>query len=157
MPLAKEFAKIFKVIAYDTNLEKIKQFEKLKHKNLFFSNNPLVIKDANIFIVCVPTPIKKDKTPDLKSLKIATKTISKSLKRGDLVIFESTVYPGLTEEVCIPILKKKNNLKLNKDFYVGYSPERISPGEKSDLTKINKVISGSDIKTTNLIYKLYKK
>ena len=157
LPLAKEFAKIFKVIAYDTNLEKIKQFEKLKHKNLFFSNNPLVIKDANIFIVCVPTPIKKDKTPDLKSLKIATKTISKSLKRGDLVIFESTVYPGLTEEVCIPILKKKNNLKLNKDFYVGYSPERISPGDKSDLTKINKVISGSDIKTTNLIYKLYKK
>ncbi len=157
LPLAKEFAKIFKVIAYDTNVEKIKQFKKRKHKNLFFSNNPLVIEDANIFIVCVPTPIKKDKTPDLNSLKIATKTISKSLKRGDLVIFESTVYPGLTEEICIPILKKENNLKLNKDFYVGYSPERISPGDKSDLTKINKVISGSDIKTTNLIYKLYKK
>ena len=157
LPLAKEFSKIFKVIGYDTNTKKIKKLKKIKNKNLFFTNNQNILSRSNIFIVCVPTPINKNKTPELSPLKNATKTISKFLKSGDIVIFESTVYPGLTEEICIPILEKNSKMKLNKDFYIGYSPERVSPGDKSDFTKINKVISGSNTKSRKIVFALYKK
>ncbi len=157
LPLAKEFSKIFKVIGYDTNIKKIKKLNKIKNKNLFFTNNQNILRTPKIFIVCVPTPINKNKTPELSPLKNATKTISKFLKSGDIVIFESTVYPGLTEEICVPILEKNSKMKLNKDFYIGYSPERVSPGDKSDFTKINKVISGSNTKSRKIVFELYKK
>ncbi len=157
LPLAKEFSKIFKVIGYDTNIKKIKKLKKIKNKNLFFTNNQNILRTPKIFIVCVPTPINKNKTPELSPLKNATKTISKFLKSGDIVIFESTVYPGLTEEICVPILEKNSKMKLNKDFYIGYSPERVSPGDKSDFTKINKVISGSNTKSRKIVFELYKK
>ena len=157
LPLAKEFSKIFKVIGYDKNIKKIKKLIKIKNKNLFFTNNQNILRTPKIFIVCVPTPINRNKTPELSPLKNATKTISKFLKSGDIVIFESTVYPGLTEEICVPILEKKSKMKLNKDFYIGYSPERVSPGDKSDFTKINKVISGSNTKSRKIVFELYKK
>ncbi len=116
------------------------------------------IKDCNIYIVTVPTPITKAKTPDLGPLISATKIIGGILKKGDYVIYESTVYPGCTEEICVPILEQYSELKLNIDFKVGYSPERIVPGDKEKtLSKITKVVSGSDIEATEFISELYNK
>ena len=143
LPLAYEFSKKFEVIGYDINLKKIENLKKkidltgeIEKKNLKnlnkikFTNNYIECNSANIFIVTVPTPILKNKKPDLKYLKIACITISKILKKNDLVIFESTTYPGCTEEICIPLIEKKSNLKLNFDFYCGYSPERVNPSDK---------------------------
>ncbi len=157
LPLAIEFSKKLSVIGFDIDKKKINLLKKKHGRIIKFTSTKKNLKEANIFIVTVPTPIDSKKKPNLKPLKNVSMIISKVLKKGDLVIYESTVYPGLTEEVCIPILKKKNNLKLNKDFFVGYSPERVSPGDKNDFTRINKVISGSNNKTTNFIFKLYKK
>lgn len=156
LPLTIEFSKKFKVLGFDTNEKKISSLRKKYKNRLKVSSDHTDLRNFNIFIVTVPTPIYSNKNPDLTALKKATLTLSKILKKGDLVIFESTVYPGLTEEFCIPLLKKRSKLKCNRDFFVGYSPERISPGEKDDFTKINKVVSGSNLKTTNFIYKLYK-
>ena len=157
LPLLLQFSKKFRVIGFDTDQNKIYEIKKIIKNKFIVSSDQNLLKDCNIFIVTVPTPIYANKIPNLNALKKATQIISNVLKKGDLVIFESTVYPGLTEEICIPILRNKNKFKLNRDFFVGYSPERISPGEKDDFTNINKVISGSNLKTTNFILRLYKK
>jgi UDP-N-acetyl-D-galactosamine dehydrogenase len=115
------------------------------------------LRNANIFIITVPTPIKKNKTPDLSYLHSASKIVANNLKKNDLIIYESTVYPGLTEEECVPVLERYSKLEFNKDFFVGYSPERISPGDSKELRDISKVVSGSNLKITNDVYNLYKK
>ena len=114
------------------------------------------IKDCNVFIITVPTPINDDKTPDLAPIISATKLISKIIKSGSIVIYESTVYPGVTDDICTPILEDESNLAFNKDFYTGYSPERIVPGDKiNTIEKIVKVVSGSDAKTLKIIRNIY--
>ena len=169
LPLAIEFSKHYNVVGFDKNADRIEKLKKnldlnnsiskkiLKNSKIKFSLNEKDIKNCNIYIITVPTPVKKNKSPDLAPLIKATKTISRYLKSKDFVIYESTVYPGLTEEVLIPILEKKTNLYLNKDFFVGYSPERISPGDKKKLKDITKVVSGSDQSSGKIIFNLYKK
>ena len=171
LPLAIAFSKFYKVIGYDVNKLRILQLKKnidstgeitskqLSKKNkLFFSNDINDIINANTFIIAVPTPLKKNNKPDLKLLKSACILVSKFIKKNDVVIFESTVYPGLTEEICVPILNKNSKLKFNKDFFCGYSPERINPGDKkNNLENIKKITSGSNKKTANFVDKLYKK
>jgi len=169
LPLAIEFAKFFEVLGFDENINRINQLKKnkdinnqisrnvLSNSNIKFTSNEQEIKKFNIFIVTVPTPVNSDRSPNLYKLKKATSTIAKYLKRRDLIIYESTVYPGLTEEILIPIISNKSKLKLNKDFYVGYSPERISPGDKKNISEIKKVVSGSNKTTSKFIHKLYKK
>ena len=182
LPLATEFAKKYKVIGFDIDKSRIMElkngedktgeinildFEKVFKTNskeffaaesgLFLSNNSKDITETNIYIVTVPTPINNKKQPDLFHLLSASKMISKALKKEDIVIYESTVYPGCTEEDCVPILENGSGLKYNKDFYCGYSPERISPGDKKNtLTKIIKVTSGSNAETAIKVDELYK-
>ena len=142
LPLALAFGKKNKVIAYDENKKKIHNLKKgadsnktftikeILNSNINFTNNSNDLKDCNVYFVCVPTPVDKNNLPNLSYLKKASKLIGKYLNKKDLVIYESTVYPGCTEEFCIPLIEKKSNLILNKDFYCGYSPERINPGDK---------------------------
>lgn len=172
LPLAVEFCKFFDLVGFDLKLKRINDLKKnldetkeisnrklavIKNK-IIFTNNVDDIKNCNIFIITVPTPINLIKKPDLSALKLATKLVSKVLKKNDLVIYESTVFPGCTEEICVPILERFSKLKLNKDFLCGYSPERINPGDKSkNIKKINKLVSGSNDKALNKIYYLYKK
>ena len=143
LPLTLEFAKYRKVIGFDIQKKRIeelnagidKNFESSKEeiqnsKQLNFTSNEEDLKYANCFIITVPTPIDKLKKPDLRPLLQASEMIGKIIKEGDLIIYESTVYPGCTEEVCVPILEKFSNLKFNKNFFCGYSPERINPGDK---------------------------
>ena len=172
LPLALEFSKKYFVIGYDVNVKRINFLKKKidinkdlqkeeieilkKSKNLKFSNNYKDLFLCNVFIVTVPTPIFKDKKPDLRNLIDATKNISRHLKKDDLVIYESTVYPGVTEEICKPILES-SGLVLNKDFYIGYSPERLSPGDpKHGLKKIIKITSGSNLYARKIVDQLYK-
>ena len=169
LPLAVEFAKKRKVIGYDINSRRIeelksgldKTFEinngKFKiNKNLDLVKKIEDIKNCNCFIITVPTPINKKNKPDLSYLIKATKAIGKILKPKDIVIYESTVYPGCTEEVCVPILESTSGLKFNKEFFCGYSPERINPGDKKRKIKdIIKIVSGSNKKITNIIDKIY--
>ncbi len=157
LPLAVEFAKIRDVIGFDQSLIRINELNKgidksleisskeiKSSKNLAFTNNLNDIKDCQIFIVTVPTPIDEKNKPDLSLLKKSCMMIGSLLKKGDLVIYESTVYPGVTEEICAPILQKESGLVFNIDFYCGYSSERINPGDKDRrLTMIKKVTSGS--------------
>jgi UDP-N-acetyl-D-galactosamine dehydrogenase len=170
LPLALAFGKKFNTIGFDINKNRVKELNNKidsnllskkktfnKAKKLFFSSNQKDLKNFNIFIITVPTPVKKNKTPDLSYLYSASRIVARSLKKNNLVIYESTVYPGLTEEECVPILEKYSNLKFNKDFFIGYSPERISPGDNKDLANINKVVSGSNAKITRFVYDLYKK
>ena len=169
LPLALEFSKKRLVIGFDIdekritelnsgidkNLEFNKQQLKIK-KKIFFTNNVEEIKSANCFIITVPTPIDKFKKPDLKPLLQASKMVSQFIKKGDLIIYESTVYPGCIEEKCVPILEKFSELNFNKDFFCGYSPERINPGDKiHTVSKIKKITSGSTPKSANLIDDLY--
>jgi len=170
LPLAAAFGTLFKTIGFDINTKRIealkqsedqtKQLSKEEISNakwLLFSSNIQDISDANIYIITVPTPINHYKSPDLSFLLEATKMIGQILKPDDLVIFESTVYPGCTEEDCIPILEKISGLKLNIDFFVGYSPERINPGDQiNTLTKIKKVTSGSNAATAQKVDLLYQ-
>ena len=170
LPLAVEFGKKREVIGFDINQERIEQLknyddttlevtnQEIKEaSNLSFSSSTKDIADCNCYIVTVPTPINEDKTPDLGPIHNATQMIANVLKKGDLVIYESTVYPGTTEEYCVPILEKHSKLVFNKDFYCGYSPERINPGDKKHrLTDIVKVTSGSNEKISNLVDSLYK-
>tara|TARA_B110000003_G_scaffold275068_1_gene316656 strand:+ start:845 stop:2131 length:1287 start_codon:yes stop_codon:yes gene_type:complete len=175
LPLAIEFAMKYNVVGYDIDFSRVNELnngldktneadlEKLnkvlkssKTTGLYFSNNDKDLKDCNIFIVTVPTPIDKFKSPDLTPLLKASQTVGTLLKKDDIVIYESTVYPGCTEEDCVPVLEKFSGLIFNKDFYCGYSPERINPGDKvNTLTKIIKVTSGSDERTTTLVDSLY--
>ncbi len=170
LPLAVEFGKKFETVGFDINKERIEELEKgydrtlevdsenLKSaKKLSFTTKLEDIKDANIYIVTVPTPIDSFKRPDLTPLLKASETVGKVLKKGDIVIYESTVYPGATEEDCVPILEKFSGLKFNKDFFCGYSPERINPGDKEHtVTKIKKVTSGSTPKVAKEVDELYK-
>ena len=169
LPLAVEFGKIINTIGFDINKSRIDELkinsdltlevssEDLKKSvKLTYTNNIDVVNDCNIYIITVPTPIDKFKKPDLTPLISATSTVSKLLKKNDIVIYESTVYPGATEEVCVPILENNSNLKFNKDFFCGYSPERINPGDKEHrLTSIMKVTSGSTPEIAEKIDKLY--
>ena len=173
LPLAIEFAKKYSVIGFDINQIRVDELNsykditnevesedietQIKNKSLVLTSDLIKIKDCNIYIVTVPTPVDENKIPDLSYLLNATKQISHNLKKGDVVIYESTVYPGCTEEECVPVLEKYSNLKYNIDFYCGYSPERINPGDKiNTLTKIKKVTSGSNKDSANLVNKLYK-
>ncbi len=169
LPLAVEFGKTRPVIGFDINQKRIAELERgedhtlevipeeLKHaKQLSYTADISQLKAAQVFIVTVPTPIDRANRPDLTPLVKASETVGKSLKKGDVVIYESTVYPGCTEEVCIPALEKHSGLKFNLDFYCGYSPERINPGDKiNTLTKIKKITSGSTPEVADAIDALY--
>lgn len=170
LPLAVEFGKIYTVIGFDINESRIQELQtgidRTKESNkteiesakkLSFSSSITDISQCNIFIVTVPTPIDQFKAPDLKPLLKASEMIGKVLKKDDIVIYESTVYPGCTEEDCVPILERVSGLKFNVDFFCGYSPERINPGDKVNiLTKIKKVTSGSNPATAEKVDSLYK-
>lgn len=170
LPLAVEFGKMYNVIGFDIDEIRIKELkegiDKTKEtvksdikssKFLKFSSEILDLKESNVFIVTVPTPINKFKSPDLNPLLNASKMLGKVLKKGDIVIYESTVYPGCTEEDCVPILENSSGLTYNLDFFCGYSPERINPGDKiNTLTKIKKVTSGSTKETAIIVDELYK-
>ena len=170
LPLAVEFGKKRPVIGFDINQKRIEQLQKgidltleiskeefQQSSNLKFTYNLDDIKDCQIYIITVPTPIDKNKKPDLSFLKSSSKAVGSILKKNDIVIYESTVYPGVTENYCVPLLESCSGLTFNKDFYCGYSPERINPGDKSHtLTKIKKITSGSNTKVANEIDNLYK-
>ena len=172
LPLATEFAKKFKVLGYDSDskrvnelnllVDKTKQVDSSKLKNalnnkLVLSSSEDMLKDFNVYISTVPTPVNSKKKPDLTYLISVSKTIGKYLKKGDLVIYESTVFPGCTEEECIPVLEKSSGLKFNKDFFCGYSPERINPGDQvNTLSSIKKVTSGSTPEAANYVDAIYK-
>ena len=169
LPLAVEFGKYYPTIGYDVNHGRINELQsgidstlevepdKLKNTpNLFFTTDPNDTSQANVYIITVPTPIDKHKRPDLAPLKKASECVSKLLNPGNTVIYESTVYPGATEEVCVPLLEQQSGLSINKGFYVGYSPERINPGDKNHrLTNIQKVTSGSTPEIAEFIDDLY--
>ena len=171
LPLATELGKYFKTLGFDLNKKRINSLKKkidFNHeinpkeikssKNISFTFDKKDIENSNIYIICVPTPINKQKKPDLASILGATNLVAKVLKKNDIVVYESTVYPGLTEEICVPLIEKKSNLKFNRDFFIGYSPERINPGDKiNTLTKIKKVVSGSNNKTKQTLKKIYGK
>ena len=169
LPLALAFSKKNSVIGFDINKNRIKNLIKgiddtgevskseiLISNKIKFSNNIDDLIKSNIYIVTVPTPVDKKKRPNLNSLLAATKTVSKVLKKNDLVIYESTVFPGVTEEICGPILEKNSGLKINKDLFIGYSPERINPGDKNrKLSQIIKIVSGSNNYIKEKVSKLY--
>jgi UDP-N-acetyl-D-galactosamine dehydrogenase len=169
LPLAVEFGKKYEVVGFDINSSRIEQLKEgvditqetnqndiISSKKLSFTFDVNHLNSCNIFIVTVPTPINQFKSPDLKPLLSATKMIGKILKVGDIVIYESTVYPGCTEEECVPILERESKLKYNVDFFCGYSPERINPGDKiNTLKNILKVTSGSNEVIANLVDDLY--
>jgi UDP-N-acetyl-D-galactosamine dehydrogenase len=178
LPLAVEFAKIYDVLGFDLNKDRIAELNKGNDKTgeidfetlnfvtklnkisnvigLKFSSTINELKTCDIFIITVPTPINQFKEPDLKPLISASEMVAKILKKGDLVIYESTVYPGCTEEICVPILEQNSQLKFNQDFFCGYSPERINPGDKiNTLTKIKKVTSGSTNEILEVVDQLY--
>ena len=152
LPLAVEFGKKRNVIGFDIDQSRINELQAghdstlevedellSKANGLSFTTNLADLAAANVYIVTVPTPITEHKTPDLTPLVKASETIGKTLKKGDVVVYESTVYPGATEEDCVPVLEKVSGLKFNQDFYVGYSPERINPGDKEHrVTNIKK-------------------
>ena len=171
LPLAIEFSKIHKVVGFDINQSRIDKLKcgidstlettskELKDATyLSYTTSLNDIKDCEIFIVTVPTPIDKHKKPDLTLIENSSAAVGSILKKGDIVIYESTVYPGATEEVCVPILEQHSGLTSNKDFYFGYSPERINPGDKEHrLTTIKKVTSGSTPEIANEVDELYQK
>lgn len=171
LPLAVEFGKVVNVVGFDINTERIEELKKgfdrtkevdtdeLKSSTkLTYSSNPQDLKAVNYFIVTVPTPVDEYKKPDLTPLISASKTVGSVLKKGDIVIYESTVYPGCTEEDCVPILEKVSGLKFNVDFFCGYSPERINPGDKQHrVSTIKKITSGSTPEIADKVDALYKK
>lgn len=169
LPLALAFSKHYQVIGYDLDQARVDALKKGEDttletdaeaihnaSNLILTNELSKIANATIFIVTVPTPVHADKSPDLSSLLYASAEIATVLKQGDVVVYESTVYPGCTEEDCVPVLEKNSGLKFNVDFYCGYSPERINPGDKvNTLTKIQKITSGSTPAIAKYIDQLY--
>ena len=168
LPLAIELAKHYDVVGFDINKSKIEEYlsgndvtgevgnEAVKNTTMLFTNDESELKKCKFHIVSVPTPINTDKTPDLNPVIGASRTVGNNLTEGSIVVYESTVYPGTTEEVCIPVLEEESGLKFGKDFKVGYSPERINPGDKENtLTKIIKIVSGSDAEALKEISALY--
>ena len=173
LPLAVEFGNKYKTIGFDINTKRVEELNSgldntleiessylnkaLKNGLFSITSSKVDISDANIFIVTVPTPTDKNNRPVLTPLIKASQTVGSVLKRGDIVIYESTVYPGVTEDECVPILEKESGLKFNTDFFVGYSPERINPGDKvHTVTKILKITSGSTPETAEIVDSLYR-
>ncbi|MDN5844631.1 MAG: nucleotide sugar dehydrogenase, partial [Alcaligenaceae bacterium] len=170
LPLAVEFGKRRKVLGFDINARRISELragsdrtlevdarDLAEARQIQFTHEPAHLAESNVFVVTVPTPIDEYKQPDLTPLERASETIGKVLKRGDIVIYESTVYPGATEEVCVPVLERVSGLKFNQDFYAGYSPERINPGDKNHrVSTIRKVTSGSTPEVADLVDALYR-
>ena len=174
LPLAIEFAKKYKVVGFDINIDRVSELQSGKDRTkeadletlkevmsangigLSFKSDVKNIENCNVFIVTVPTPIDQFKAPDLTPLLKASQMLGSILKRDDIVIYESTVYPGCTEEDCVPVLERYSGLKFNEDFFCGYSPERINPGDKvNTLTKIKKVTSGSTPEIAEIVDQLY--
>ena len=169
LPLAIEFGKKYKTVGYDLNVKRVAELQEGEDRTgeiykgefsaatkLIITDKPSDIAESNCFIITVPTPVDLNKQPDISYLISASKTVGKYLKKNDLVIYESTVYPGCTEEDCVPVLEKVSGLKYNKDFSCGYSPERINPGDKErPLIKIRKITSGSSDKSSNKVDALY--
>ena len=170
LPLAVEFSKKYNVVGFDIDKKRIDElkdnFDRTNEvtaevleraDNLKLSSSKQDILSSNVYIVTVPTPVDKNNRPDFSPLKLSSAMIASILKKDDLVIYESTVYPGATEEICVPILEQASKMKYNKDFFCGYSPERINPGDrKHKLTNIKKITSGSNKETANFVDKLYK-
>lgn len=169
MPIAVAFAKKIDVIGFDINQEKIDLYkqgidptrevgdESIKKTTVEFTSNPEDLKQCKFHIVSVPTPINDDKTPNLNPIKGASRTLGQNLTKGSIVVYESTVFPGVTEEICVPILEEESGLKYGVDFKVGYSPERINPGDKVHrLETIVKVVSGMDKESLDIISKVYE-
>ncbi|MBY0435289.1 MAG: nucleotide sugar dehydrogenase, partial [Cyclobacteriaceae bacterium] len=171
LPLAVEFGKIMPTLGFDIDQSRIKElqngFDRTREVEksqlnesgfLSYSSDSSALHDINFFIVTVPTPVDEYKQPDLHPLRSASRTVGKALKKGDIVIYESTVYPGCTEEICVPVLEEVSGLKFNIDFFCGYSPERINPGDKQHrVTTIKKVTSGSTPEVAEKVDQLYKK
>ena len=169
MPIAVAFAKKVEVIGFDISKVKIELYKKgidptkevgnesIKSTTVDFTSDEVRLREAKFHIVAVPTPVKSDRTPDLTPVKSASYTLGKNLTKGSIVVFESTVYPGVTEDICVPILEKESGLKCGVDFKVGYSPERINPGDKVHrLETIVKVVSGMDEESLEVIAKVYE-
>jgi len=178
LPLAVEFAKKYPVVGFDINTFRINELksgndftlevekdnlisviadQNTNENGLYFSDQLSDLSDCNVFIITVPTPVDKNNRPDLTPLYKASTTVGKVLKRGDIVVYESTVYPGVTEDECVPVLEKHSGLKFNVDFYCGYSPERINPGDKQHtVTKIKKVTSGSTPEIAEIVDQIYR-
>ncbi len=171
LPLAVEFGKQIDTVGLDINLARIEELRAGKDSSLevepellkeatrlSFTADPDDLKECNVYIVTVPTPIDEFNTPDMRPLESASRTLGKIMSPGDIAIFESTVYPGATEEVCVPIIEELSGLSYNQDFYVGYSPERINPGDKEHrVTNIKKVTSGSTPEVADFVDELYRK
>lgn len=170
LPLAVEFSKHFSVIGFDIDERKIallKQHidpanevsaEELKKIRITYTTDPQMLKQANFIIVAVPTPITKSKKPDLSYVESSSKIVGQHLQKGSIVVFESTVYPGVTEDICVPIIEKESGLKCGKDWKIGYSPERINPGDKQHyITKVVKIVSGMDAESLDIIAQVYGK
>ncbi|WP_204194281.1 nucleotide sugar dehydrogenase [Staphylococcus sp. GDY8P47P] len=168
MPLAVAFAEKFEVVGFDIDAKKIENYnnnidptdevgsEKLKSTTMKFTSDENDLKDVDFYIVTVPTPIKQDNTPNLAPVEGATKTVGKYLSKGNIVVYESTVYPGVTEDICLPLLEKESGLKGIEEFKVGYSPERINPGDKKNTVKnIVKIVSGIDEEALETISNIY--
>ena len=167
MPIAVEFAKHINVIGFDINEKRVEEYkngidstnevgEAIKNTTVDFTADPKRLKEAKFLIVAVPTPVREDNSPDLRPVEGASKTIGQNLSRGSIVVFESTVYPGVTEDICVPIIEKESGLKCGVDWKIGYSPERINPGDRvHTLTNIKKVVSGMDEESVREIKKVY--
>ena len=172
LPLARLFSTKFKTIGYDLNKQRVDALmqghdatlevsdellqDAIRHHGFRCTANLEEIRGANFYVVAVPTPVDANNHPDLKPLWGASETVGKVISKGDIVVYESTVYPGVTEEECLPVVEKTSGLKYNKDFFAGYSPERINPGDKlHTVEKIKKVTSGSTPKIADIVDKVY--
>lgn len=167
MPIAVEFAKHVPVIGFDINEKRVNEYKNgidstnevgpaIKNSTVDFTADPTRLKEARFIVVAVPTPVNEDNSPDLRPVEGASKTVGQNLSAGTIVVFESTVYPGVTEDICVPIIEKESGLKCGVDWKIGYSPERINPGDKvHTLTTIRKVVSGMDAETAEEIKKVY--
>ncbi|MBP3736303.1 MAG: nucleotide sugar dehydrogenase [Lachnospiraceae bacterium] len=169
MPIAVAFAKKIDVIGFDLNAEKIRQYQSgvdpthevgdaaIRESTVDFTADPARLREAKFYIVAVPTPVNDDHTPDLAPVEGASRILGQNMQKGSVVVFESTVYPGVTEDICVPILEKESGLKCGIDFKIGYSPERINPGDKVHrLETITKIVSGMDGETLDTVAKVYE-
>lgn len=169
MPIAVAFAEKFNVIGFDSNGEKIEQYRNgidptkevgdmvIRNTSVEFTENEKELARARFHIVAVPTPVNADHTPDLRPVESASEILGRNLRKGSIIVYESTVYPGVTEEICIPILEKESRLRCGRDFKVGYSPERINPGDKEHrLENITKIVSGMDQETLDIVAGVYE-
>lgn len=167
MPIAVEFAKHINVIGFDINKKRVEEYrngidatnevgDAIKNTTVDFTADPVRLKESKFIIVAVPTPVHDDTTPDLRPVEGASRTVGQNITQGTIVVFESTVYPGVTEDICVPIIEKESGLKCGFDWKIGYSPERINPGDRvHTLTSIRKIVSGMDEEATTEIKKVY--